>query len=196
MFSKRKFLLISKINILIFILLLILKIMPVTLSKYQSSGIGNMNSNIAFYLLSTDYLTQKIKLTNLIPNNNPYVYTFTIGNIKEEKVSEVDIEYTLSIVTTTNLPLRYELYENSDYQEADSINLIGENNTIIAPDSDGTYFQKFTFEKEELYYQTPTTNTYTLIVYFDETNNDAKYQDVVEGIQIIVDSRQIIEENN
>ena len=196
MFSKRKFLLISKINILIFILLLILKIMPVTLSKYQSSGIGNMNSNIAFYLLSTDYLTQKIKLTNLIPNNNPYVYTFTIGNIKEEKVSEVDIEYTLSIVTTTNLPLRYELYENSDYQEADSINLIGTNNTIIAPDSDGTYFQKFTFEKEELYYQTPTTNTYTLIVYFDQTNNDAKYQDVVEGIQIIVDSRQIIEENS
>lgn len=196
MFSKRKFLLISKINILIIILLLIIKIMPVTLSKYQSSGIGNMNSNIAFYLISADYLTQNIKLTDLTPSDEAYVYTFTIGNQKEEKVSEVDIEYTLSIVTTTNLPLRYELYENANYQEEGSVNLISTTNTVVSPDSDGTYFQNFTFEKEELYYQTPTTNTYTLVVYFDETNNDAKYQDVIEGIQIIVDSRQIIEENS
>lgn len=196
MFSKRKFLLISKINILIIILLLIVKIMPVTLSKYQSSGVGNMNSNIAFYLISPDYLTKNIKLADLIPSSNPYVYNFTIGNIKEEKVSEVDIEYTLSIVTTTNLPLRYELYENANYLEEGSVNLIGTSNTVIALDGDGTYFQSFTFEKEELFYQTPTTNTYTLVVYFDETDNDAKYQDVVEGVRIIVDSRQIIEESS
>lgn len=196
MFSKRKFLLISKINILIIILLLIIKIMPVTLSKYQSSGIGNMNSNIAFYLISADYLTQNIKLTDLTPSDEAYVYTFTIGNKKEEEISEVDIEYTLSIVTTTNLPLRYELYENTNYQEEGSVNLISATNTVVSSDSDGTYFQNFTFEKEELYYQTPTTNTYTLVIYFDQTNNDAKYQDVVEGIQIIVDSRQIIEENS
>ncbi|MCI6265672.1 MAG: hypothetical protein MR598_02350 [Erysipelotrichaceae bacterium] len=196
MFSKRKFLLISKINILIIILLLIIKIMPVTLSKYQSSGIGNMNSNIAFYLISADYLTQNIKLTDLTPSDEAYVYTFTIGNKKEEEISEVDIEYTLSIVTTTNLPLRYELYENTNYQEEGSVNLISTTNTVVSPDSDGTYFQNFTFEKEELYYQTPITNTYTLVIYFDQTNNDAKYQDVVEGIQIIVDSRQIIEENS
>lgn len=196
MFSKRKFLLISKINILIIILLLIIKIMPVTLSKYQSSGIGNMNSNIAFYLISADYLTQNIKLTDLTPSDEAYVYTFTIGNKKEEEISEVDIEYTLSIVTTTNLPLRYELYENTNYQEEGSVNLISATNTVVSSDSDGTYFQNFTFEKEELYYQTPTTNTYTLVIYFDQTNNDAKYQDVVEGIQIIVDSRQMIEENS
>ena len=107
MFSKKKFLLISKINILIIVLLLLIKIMPITLSKYQSSGIGNTNSNIAFYLLTADYLTEKIKLSDLIPSDNPYIYTFTISNKKGEKTSEVDIEYVLSIVTTTNLPLRY-----------------------------------------------------------------------------------------
>lgn len=170
--------------------------MPVTLSKYQSSGIGNMNSNIAFYLISADYLTQNIKLTDLTPSDEAYVYTFTIGNKKEEEISEVDIEYTLSIVTTTNLPLRYELYENTNYQEEGSVNLISATNTVVSSDSDGTYFQNFTLNKEELYYQIPTTNTYTLVIYFDQTNNDAKYQDVVEGIQIIVDSRQIIEENS
>lgn len=196
MFSKKKFLLISKINLLVILLLILIKIMPVTLSKYQSSGIGNMNSNIAFYLLTADYLTQKIKLSDLTPSDNPYVYTFTVGNEKDSKTSEVDIEYILSIVTTTNLPLRYELYENSNYQDENAVNLINDSNTVIEKDEDGTYFQKFTFEKENLYFNNPSTNTYTLLVYFDKSNNDAKYQDVVEGLRIIVDSKQIIGENN
>lgn len=194
MFSKKKFLLISKINILIIVLLLLIKIMPITLSKYQSSGIGNTNSNIAFYLLTADYLTEKIKLSDLIPSDNPYIYTFTISNKKGEKTSEVDIEYVLSIVTTTNLPLRYELYENSNYQDSNAVNLITDSNTVTELDEDGTYFQTFTFEKEELFFSTPTTNTYTLVVYFDQSSNDAKYQDAVEGVRIIVDSKQIIEE--
>ena len=194
MFSKKKFLLISKINILIIVLLLLIKIMPITLSKYQSSGIGNTNSNIAFYLLTADYLTEKIKLSDLIPSDNPYIYTFTISNKKGEKTSEVDIEYVLSIVTTTNLPLRYELYENSNYQDSNAVNLITDSNTVTELDEDGTYFQTFTFEKEELFFSTPTTNTYILVVYFDQSSNDAKYQDAVEGVRIIVDSKQIIEE--
>lgn len=193
MFSKRKFLLISKINVLIIVLLILIKIMPVTLSKYESSGIGKMNSNIAFYLLSADYLTEKIKLSDLTPSDSPYVYTFTVGNKKDSKTSEVDIEYVLSIVTTTNLPLRYELYENSNYLDNDAVNLITSSNTVVEKDIDGTYFQTFTFNKEELYFSNPTTNTYTLLVYFDKSNNDFKYQDVVEGVRIIVDSKQIIE---
>lgn len=193
MFSKRKFLLISKINVLIIVLLILIKIMPVTLSKYESSGIGQMNSNIAFYLLSADYLTEKIKLSDLTPSDSPYVYTFTVGNKKDSETSEVDIEYVLSIVTTTNLPLRYELYENSNYLDDDAVNLITSGNTVVEKDIDGTYFQTFTFNKEELYFSNPTINTYTLLVYFDKINNDSKYQDVVEGVRIIVDSKQIIE---
>ena len=115
-------------------------------------------------------------------------------NKKGEKTSEVDIEYVLSIVTTTNLPLRYELYENSNYQDSNAVNLITDSNTVTELDEDGTYFQTFTFEKEELFFSTPTTNTYTLVVYFDQSSNDAKYQDAVEGVRIIVDSKQIIEE--
>ena len=195
MFSKKKFLLISKINLLVILLLILIKIMPVTLSKYQSSGIGNMNSNIAFYLLTVDYLTQRIKLSDLTPSDNPYVYTFTVGNEKDSKTSEVDIEYILSIVTTTNLPLRYELYENSNYLDDAAVNLITSGNTVVEKDIDGTYFQTFTFETEKLYFSNPTTNTYTLLVYFDKSNNDAKYQDVVESIKIIVDSKQIIDSN-
>lgn len=193
MFSRKKFLLISKINFLVLILLLIVKVMPVTFSRYESSGVGNTNANIAFYLIELDYLTEKIKLANLSPNDKPYVFSFVVKNFNDKMSSEVSIEYNLSIVTTTNLPLSFELYENSDYTSETATNLITDVNTKVEADEDGTYFQTFSFEKEELLFKTNTENKYTLLVYFDSLQNDAVYQDAIDSIRIIVDSRQIID---
>lgn len=192
MFSKKKFILITRINILFITLLVLIKLLPVTLSKYQSSGIGNMNSNIAFYLINVSNLSETIRLDNLKPCDLEYVYNFSVSNKKDDILSEVDIEYVLSIVTTTNLPLRYELYENCDYELNSCNNLISDNNTKIVQDSDNTYFKEFTLEKEEMYFSKEVTNNYTLVVYFDLKNNDAKYQDSVELVEINVDSSQII----
>ncbi|MEE3343063.1 MAG: hypothetical protein VZS44_03125 [Bacilli bacterium] len=193
MFTKKNILLITKINLFIITAFLTLALFPITFSKYQSTATGNVNSNIAFYLFKADYQVQRIKLADLEPSNTPHVYTFSISNQNNNKTSDVDIEYTLKVVTTTNLPLRYQLYENEDYQSNNSTNLITQNNSTIAPDEDGTYFQTFEFDQEELLYTTPKTNNYTLVVYFDETNTNAKYQDTIESVRIIVESRQIIE---
>lgn len=193
MFSKKKFILITRINILFITLLVLIKLLPVTLSKYQSSGIGNMNSNIAFYLINVSNLSETIRLDNLKPRDLEYVYNFSVSNKKDDILSEVDIEYLLSIVTTTNLPLRYELYENCDYELNSCNNLISDNNTKIVQDSDNTYFKEFTLKKEEMYFSKEVTNNYTLVVYFDLKNNDAKYQDSVELVEINVDSSQIID---
>ena len=194
MFKKKNIVLISKFNLFLIALFLTLFIFPLTYSKYQSTATGNINSNIAFYLFKTSYQVERIKLADLEPSNTPHIYTFTIGNQSNNKVSDVDIEYILKIITTTNLHLRYQLYENEDYQLNTSTNLINTNNTDISKDEDGTYFQTFTFAKETLLYETPKTNTYTLVVYYDETNTDAKYQDTVESVRIVVDSKQIIDE--
>ena len=193
MFNKKNILLISKLNLFFITFFITLIIFPFTLSKYQSTATGNINSNIAFYLFKTDYQIERIKLADLEPSTTPHIYTFTIGNQNNNKVSDVDIEYYLKIITTTNLPLRYQLYKNQDYESNDSTNLINNTNTTIEKDSDGTYFQTFEFDKEELLYTTPKTNNYTLVVYFDETNKEAKYQDTPESVRIIVDSRQIID---
>ena len=194
MFKKKNIVLISKFNLFLIALFLTVFIFPLTYSKYQSTATGNINSNIAFYLFKTSYQVERIKLADLEPSNTPHIYTFTIGNQSNNKVSDVDIEYILKIITTTNLHLRYQLYENEDYQLNTSTNLINTNNTDISKDEDGTYFQTFTFAKETLLYETPKTNTYTLVVYYDETNTDAKYQDTVESVRIVVDSKQIIDE--
>lgn len=193
MFSKKKFVLINKINILIIVLLILLKLLPVTLSRYESNATGETNTNIAYYLLEPNYYTDNIKLNTLGIQQEPYVYNFTISNFNENDHSEVDLTYILSIVTTTNIPLRYELYENEDYTSANKTNLITTNNTVIEPDSDGTYFQTITMNEEEMLYSEDITNSYTLLIYYDSNNADSKYQDTIEGVRIIIDSKQEID---
>ena len=193
MFSKKKFVLFNKINLLIIILLILLKLLPVTLSRYESNATGETNTNIAYYLLEPNYYTDNIKLNTLGIQQEPYVYNFTISNFNENDHSEVDLTYILSIVTTTNIPLRYELYENEDYTSINKTNLITTNNTVIEPDSDGTYFQTITMNEEEMLYSEDITNSYTLLIYYDVNNADSKYQDTIEGIRIIIDSKQEVD---
>ena len=193
MFSKKKFVLFNKINLLIIVLLILLKLLPVTLSRYESNATGETNTNIAYYLLEPNYYTDNIKLNTLGIQQEPYVYNFTISNFNENDHSEVDLTYILSIVTTTNIPLRYELYENEDYTSINKTNLITTNNTVIEPDSDGTYFQTITMNEEEMLYSEDITNSYTLLIYYDGNNADSKYQDTIEGIRIIIDSKQEVD---
>lgn len=162
-------------------------------SRYQSSVVGEINSNVAFYLVKADYMTRQIKLTDLTPSSTPYVFTFSVANYDGNKRCEVDLSYVVKVVTTTNIPLRYKLYMNEDYTNANSTNLISSSNTDVSADDYGTYFQTFTLNSVNMYYSTSSINNYTLLVYYDETNTNSKYQDTVEGITIVVDSQQIID---
>lgn len=155
--------------------------------------IGKASANIAFYLLNDTYQQETMKLQNLSPRSEPYIYNFTVSNQKGERVSDVDLKYTLKLKSTTNLPLRYKLYMNEDYRDSDATNLVTESTTTIEPDEDGTYFLIVTLPSEELIYSSPKTNSYTLLIYFDEVYTDAKYQDTIESIRIIINSQQMIE---
>lgn len=164
-----------------------------TLSSYQTIVTGNISSNIAFYLTKSDYQVQQIYLSSLVPRREPYVYNFSVSNRDGNKTSDVDIEYVLKVVATTNLPLRFELYMNENYLSNDATNLANTNNTTIENDEHNTIFKVITLQKQDLLYGTPSTNNYTLLIYYDESNTNAKYQDTIESIRIVTDSRQIIE---
>lgn len=164
-----------------------------TLSSYQTIVTGNISSNIAFYLTKSDYQVQQIYLSSLVPRREPYVYNFSVSNRDGNKTSDVDIEYVLKVISTTNLPLRFELYMNENYLSNDATNLANTNNTTIENDEHNTIFKVITLQKQDLLYGTPSTNNYTLLIYYDESNTNAKYQDTIESIRIVTDSRQIIE---
>lgn len=189
MINKKKKILYTKLVILILCFFIVLRIFVLVLSKYESMADSNANVDIAFYLLKEDYQTMTTNLAAIAPRDNAYVFNFSIGNQDGEKKAEVDLTYDLTIRTTTNLPLTYDLYMNQQYDDADAVSIIKEN--VISQDEDLTYFRTITTEPITLKYTTGTTNIYQLVVYFPKDYNKENYQDIIEALEITVDAKQV-----
>lgn len=194
MFNKKRFLLINKLNIVFIIFVVILYFCPVTLSKYESNSNGSAVSSIAYYVVGTDYQTDAINLMGMIPRDEDYVYNFTVSNFDSDgNLAETDLSYDLSVVTTTNLPLEYELYISNDggntYSNAVTLD-------EIKKDETGTYFRYLYTDKVSISHTEKVTYNYTLKVKFAKNYNSYIYQDIIEGVRIIIDSKQILDGEN
>lgn len=193
MIDIKKFLKYNRLTIAIIILALLIFIIPITYSKFQTSTTPNANIETAFYLIDSTYETKTIKLDNLVPSDNTYTYNFTVANNDGTKRAETDIEYTINIKTTTNLPLTYALYLNQQYTDNGSTDVII--NDITEADENGTYFKKMTTDSTIFSHQKDENNFYQLTVIFPKEYDDFEYQGIIEGIFITVESKQIIEED-
>ncbi len=180
----------STVIVLFIVLLMLLVIVPMSLSKYESSADSNLNTSVAYYVLDTSYQYLDVRLPDIVPRSQPYIYNFTISNNKDGKRAEVSLEYDLMVKATTNLELRYELYVNEDYNSSTAQNIIYSNEVVT--DTHGTYFRELKAPKKFFDYRYNETNSYTLLVYFDEIYKNYKYQNIIESIFIIIDSRQTI----
>ena len=188
--NRKKFKTIVFTSLLVVLLLVSVFLIPTTFSRYVTNTSSDAEAMVAFYLLKTDYQTNVILLDEIAPRNNQYTYTFTVSNYNGTKRTETNMQYDLVIRTTTNLPLEYELYLNSVYTDANAENAITSSQVI--QDSDGTYFNRFATDTEYFSYSYNETNTYQLVVYFPETYVDQIYQDIVDSIEITVNSKQIM----
>ena len=189
MINKKLRRLYAKLVILVLCFLIIARIFVLVLSKYESISNSYANVDIAFYLLKEDFQTMTLNLASILPQNNAYTFEFSIGNQAGEDIAEVDIEYELTLRTTTNLPLTYELYMNQSYTDQWATNIIKEN--IVNLDENGTYFRTMTTDKITLKYTEGKTNLYQLVVYFPENYNQENYQDIIELIEINVNGQQV-----
>ena len=189
MINKKLRRLYAKLVILVLCFLIIARIFVLVLSKYESISNSYANVDIAFYLLKEDFQTMTLNLASILPQNNAYTFEFSIGNQAGEDIAEVDLEYELTLRTTTNLPLTYELYMNQSYTDQGATNIIKENTVNL--DEDGTYFRTMTTDKITLKYTEGKTNLYQLIVYFPENYNQENYQDIIELIEINVNGQQV-----
>lgn len=184
--NKNKIFLI-KILIFLFCIIIIFFLIKGTLSRFVSdaSAVGSLST--AMYIISEGYESMSLKLDEILPRSEPYEYFFSVSNFKDSNRIEVNLEYELKIVTTTNLPLTYELYLNDD----NSTNII--TSDIVSKDEYGTYFRTLSTEKKTFGFTEDESNFYKLVIYFPEKYRDIQYQDVIEGIEIQVNSSQIID---
>lgn len=194
MIDIKKFLKYNRLTIAIIILAILLFIVPITYSRFQSTRTPNTEIETAFYIIDSNYETKSVHLDDLVPSDTPYTYNFTVANNNGTDRAETDIEYTIEITSTTNLPLTYALYLNQEYTDEDSTNIII--NDITQPDEYGTYFKKMVTESKKFSHLKDESNSYQMTVVFPKEYEDFEYQGIIEGIIITVKSKQVIEENN
>lgn len=187
--NKKIRILYSKLIILILCFLIIARIFVLVLSKYESISNSYANVDIAFYIFKEDYKTMTVNLASLLPQNDEYIFDFSIGNEEGGEIAEVDLEYELTLRTTTNLPLTYELYMNEQYTDGGATNIIKEN--TVAVDEYGTYFRTMTTDKITLPYTQGKTNLYQLVINFPANYNTENYQDIIELLEITVNAHQV-----
>jgi len=195
MISKSRFVLAVKFSMTIILLLTAVAILPKVFSRYQSSATTNPNIDVAFYIINTNYQSQSVVLSKIEPSNDPYLVNFTVANNDGTNRLGVDAKYDLKIVTTTNLPLEYELYRNQTYNTSGAQDVIS-STTSITQDEHGTYFKTMVAPSETFSYTTDQVYSYQLAIYFPRDYMSYQYQDIVESIEIVVDSKQIIDGDN
>lgn len=178
----------AKLIILIIGIIIILRIVFLVFAKYSSEATFQSNINVAFYLFKEDYQSMSLNLASIFPQKDAYVFTFTIGNQDKDKSAEIDLKYNLTLKATTNLPIKYELYMNQNYNDANAKNIITSDTT--EKDDDGTYFKTMTVDTETLEFANPKTNVYNLVINFPENYNTENFQDIIEMIEIEVESKQ------
>lgn len=182
-----------KLIIIILCFIITLRIFTLTLSRYESNSNSNADIEIAFYLLKEDYKSMTLNLGKIVPREDPYIYTFEITNEENGNVTETDLEYSLEIRTTTNLPLSFKLYMNEDYTAPNSKNIIISDTDEL--DEYGTYFKILKTENQIFEHSEAVSNIYTLVVNFPPEYNKERYQDVIDLVEINVNSKQIIDES-
>lgn len=182
--NKTKFLFFFKYIAIFLLVVFIINIMEITYSKYSSSANGDAAANIAFFIVDVGTYENTITLNNLEPSNNDYIYKFTVNNFKNNKRTNVKLDYNLEFVTTTNLPLTYKIYKEG------TNNIITSNEIIQDGDM---YFNKLsTNEAGSFSYEENQTEEYTLVVNFPITYNDKpdEYQGLIDSFIIKINATQ------
>lgn len=177
----------NKIYLVIILVMLITFFSGITYSFFHSNATMNSsNQEIAGFVFETKNLDQiDLNLNGLIPGENRE-YLFLVTNKNKENISDVNIEYQLSIKTYHFIPLTIELYQIKEEKEI----LVGK-----CDETDGRN------EENELVCSMPIStlinseeqiDDYKLKISFPIEYNDISYSNLVDYINIEIESWQKI----
>lgn len=190
MLDKKK--MTKSISILLILVTLIIAIILITktLSRYETAATSDKDVDVAFWMFKDDFKTATIIIKDIYPSNNTFDYSFAVSNFEANdqgeitKRAETDLEYELTLTTTTNLPLEYSIEKNGE--------ILNVNQEIIT-DEDGTYYRKILISPSQMKQGNDITDNYTIKVMFPKENDtNAQFSDLIEYIKLDINAKQII----
>lgn len=189
-FDKNKFLYGLRIIFLFLLLVLIWAIIGNVYSRYESGADMTAKADIAFFLVESGTLENSISLSGLEPRNNPFIYRINVQNFSSKKRCNVNLKYHISFLTTTNLPLSFEVLYEEDYSPNATNIVVNEevvNDDILFKKYETNGYHNFTHSSDQ-------THHYTLVIHFPEKYkaNSDDYQGKIDLVTVILDAEQVV----
>ena len=177
----------KKFYLIMFLIVLITFFSGITYSFFNSdAAMASTNQGIASFVFETNNLDHiDLDLNGLVPGEEKE-YLFSVTNSNELRVSDVTIEYQLSIKTYHFIPLTIDLYKIIDEKEE----LVGACDEGSDRNDDNELVCKMPIET--LGNAEEQTINYKLKITFPTKYNDISYSNLVDYINIEIDSWQKI----
>ena len=177
-------------SLLLLITLVVLRNSKFTQARYESSSLVNITPTIAFFIVDVQSQSGQIKLDNMVPSSTPYLYQFNVSNFDTtNKKANVDLTYSIEIVTTTNIPLNYRIYKGNNMSE----NVV--DSDTVTTDENGVYYRHLVINDVSVMNRnTRQTDVYTLWVEFplQLKNSPAAYSGIIELVDIKINAEQVV----
>lgn len=177
----------KKVFFVILLATLIVFFSGITYSFFNSTAkLSSSNQGIASFIFETQNLEKiELALDGLKPGDKKE-FLFSVTNKKKEKVSDVTVEYRLKIKTYHFIPLVINLYK----MENDKETFIGACDETASRNTDNELVCNMPIDI--LSNTMEQINNYKLKIDFPSEYNDISYSNLVDFINIEIDSWQKI----
>ncbi len=187
--NKRDFKLYLFFSILLIAVLVSIGRFNFTQARYESEVTANVTPSLAFFLVDVTNTSGQIKLEGIIPRVEPYLFTFQVSNFDATRHADVDLTYSIEIITTTNMHLNFKIFKgnNMTLDEIDS--------DTVTTDENGVYYRHLVIDgASTMNFNNDVTDTYTLWVEFPVSNMNYPdaYAGVIDLVDIKINAEQVV----
>lgn len=160
-----------------------------TQARYESNISANIKPSLAFFLVDVSTQSGQIRLDGIVPSEEPYVFTFEVSNFNDQERANVDLTYSIEIITTTNMPLNFKIFRGNEMSQNEI-----DSDTVIT-DENGVYYRHLVInDVMTMNYDRDCTDLYTLWVEFPASYvaYPDRYSGIIDLIDIKVNAEQVV----
>ncbi len=189
LFNEKEFKRYFIFSLMVMFLIIFISTFDFTQARYETNTEVRMEPDLAFFIANVESQTGQIKLEGMLPSTTPYLYRFNVSNFKEDKKANVDLKYSIEIITTTNMPLNYRVYKGNDL----STNHVSSES--FTTDENGMYYHHLIINDISTFtYNTKQTDVYTLWVEYpiEYKAYPKEYAGIIDLVDIKINAEQVV----